>query len=38
MNNMDSQDLTPSLSGLNANTEATIRESMVKSELRRIRR
>jgi hypothetical protein len=32
------EDTTPSLTGLNASTEASIRESMVKSELRRVRR
>ena len=29
---------TPSLSGLNAGTEASIRESMIRTELRRLRR
>jgi len=37
-NQINDQDLTPSLSGLNANIESTIRESMVKSELRRMRK
>ncbi len=36
-NAINDEDLTPSLSGLNANIESTIRESMVKSELRRTR-
>ena len=31
-------DTIPSLTGLNAGTEASIRESMVRSELRRVRR
>lgn len=35
---MNDEDLTPSLSGLNANIESTIRESMVRSELRRMRK
>ena len=33
-----SEELIPTLSGLNANTEASIRGSMVSSELRRMRR
>jgi hypothetical protein len=37
-NDINTEDLTPSLSGLNANVESTIRESMVKSELRRMRK
>jgi len=37
-NAINDEDLTPSLSGLNANIESTIRESMVKSELRRMRK
>ena len=37
-NPINDEDLTPSLSGLNANIESTIRESMVKSELRRMRK
>jgi hypothetical protein len=37
-NDINTEDLTPSLSGLNANIESTIRESMVKSELRRMRK
>ena len=32
------EDLTPSLTGLNASTEASIRESMITSDLRRFRR
>lgn len=36
-NTINDEDLTPSLSGLNANIESTIKESMVKSELRRMR-
>jgi hypothetical protein len=36
--NNDIEDTTASLTGINGNTEAAIRESMVKSELRRIRR
>lgn len=32
------EDVTPSLTGLNASTEASIRESMITGELRRFRR
>jgi hypothetical protein len=38
VSNIGIEDTTPSLTGLNASTEASIRESMVKSELRRVRR